>query len=332
MTNRIRWGILGNALIARTQLIPAIQRSVNGEVVGIASRASAPRAAADEFGIKWAFASYEELLAHPEIDAVYIPVPNSEHVPWVIKAAAAGKHVLCEKPLALSLGEWDQAVAACADAGVQLLEAFMYRFHPQHQMVRDLIAAGVIGDVSAIHSSFHFDIGDLRGSNVRLQGPLGGGALNDLGCYTVDIATSLLGRAPESVFATAQFAPDDPTVDVSTGGTLNFGTVQATFNCGFQGTGNSYWVTGNAGRIEVPYAFRPDERGGVGVVRVHREESSEEHVVIGDQYRLQVEAFAQAISAGTGLADSLQQSRNTTQTLDGLRSSLTRGVPTVIRG
>src|SRR5690625_7917065 len=132
MTNRIRWGILGNARIARTQLIPAIQRSVNGEVVGIASRASAPRAAADEFGIKWAFASYEELLAHPEIDAVYIPVPNSEHVPWVLKAAAAGKHVLCGTPLALSLGEWGQAVAACAGAGVPVRAAVLSRFHPPH--------------------------------------------------------------------------------------------------------------------------------------------------------------------------------------------------------
>src|SRR5690625_7497138 len=110
MTNRIRWGILGNARIARTQLIPAIQRSVNGDVVGIASRASAPRAAADEFGIKWAFASYEELLAHPEIDDVYIPVPNREPVPWVMKAAAASKRAHCGPPSALSPGGRADAV------------------------------------------------------------------------------------------------------------------------------------------------------------------------------------------------------------------------------
>ena len=332
MTNPVQWGILGNANIARTQVIPAIQRAKNGAVMAIASRSQAPTAVAEEFDIDRAFSSYEELLADDSVDAVYIPVPNSEHVEWVVKAAEAGKHVLCEKPLALSMAEWDRARSACEKAGVQLMEAFMYRFHPQHQTVRDFIAAGTIGQVSAIHANFHFDIGELEGPNVRLHGNLGGGALNDLGCYAVDITTSLLGRAPEQAFATARFAPADELVDVSTAGTLNFGDVQATFSCGFRGTGDTYSIVGNEGRIDVPYAFRPDQRGGAGTVIVHREGTSQEHTIIGDQYRLQVEAFGAAVQSGTGIEAFIEQSEVTGKTLDALRDALTKGAPTVLRG
>lgn len=330
MSRKISWGILGNARIARTQVIPAIQRSTNGVVSAIASRGSAPEQAAQELGISGAHAGYEGLLADPEIDAVYIPVPNSEHVEWVIRAAEAGKHVLCEKPLALSYGDWERARQACESSGVLLLEAFMYRFHPQHERVRELIASGVIGAVSAIHANFHFDIGELDGPNVRLHGDLGGGSLNDVGCYAIDATTALMGAAPERVFASARYAPHDGRVDVTTAGVMDFGPVRTTFDCGFQGTGDTYTVVGNLGRIEVTHAFRPDVRGDVGSVIVHSADRVEEHVIVADQYRLQVEAFADAVRGATDLAPYTAQSDITVRTLDALRESLETGEPAAV--
>mgnify|MGYP001948433970 CR=1 FL=1 len=177
----MRWGVLSTAKIGLTQVIPAIQRSKNGRVVAIASRnIENAKNVAEDLEIDTAYGSYEELLDDSSIDAVYIPLPNALHKEWVIKAAEKKKHVLCEKPVAVSLEELKEMTDACEKNGIKFMEAFMYQFHPQHQKVKDLIAEGVIGDVAMMRASFTFFLNDS--SHVRLSEDLAGGFMFDVGC------------------------------------------------------------------------------------------------------------------------------------------------------
>ena len=184
MNARIRWGILSTANIAVKRFIPGAQASRNGVVAAIASRDGARASeVAARLGIARSYGSYEELLADPEIDAIYIALPNSLHAEWIVKAAAAGKPVLCEKPLASTSAEAAAAIERCASLGVPLMEAFMYRFHPQHARVRALIDAGAIGELRAVRTAFTFLLEPFPATNVRLNADLVGGALMDVGCY-----------------------------------------------------------------------------------------------------------------------------------------------------
>src|SRR5438128_4501825 len=170
MAERLRWGVLGAANIARRAVIPAIQASSNGEVVALASRdREKGRTVAGELGIARVHQGYEALLADPQVDAVYNPLPNSLHAEWTIRAAEAGKAVLCEKPLARDAAEAQDMVDACAGLGVPLMEAFMYRFHPQNVRVRELLTAGAIGEVGQVRAGFGFRMHPLNPANVRLQ-------------------------------------------------------------------------------------------------------------------------------------------------------------------
>src|SRR3954447_13087611 len=185
--SNVRWGVLSTANIGRRAVLPAIQRSRNGELVAVASRdADKARAFAADLGIPRAYASYEQLLADPEIEAVYIPLPNSMHREWTIKAAQAGKHILCEKPLGLNAAECAEMDAAARQNGVLLMEAFMYRFHPQTERVIQLIRQGAIGHPRLIHAAFTFRLSNP--ANIRLQSDLGGGSLMDVGCYCVNVS------------------------------------------------------------------------------------------------------------------------------------------------
>jgi D-xylose 1-dehydrogenase (NADP+, D-xylono-1,5-lactone-forming) len=196
LNHKLRWGVLSTANIGRAAVIPAIQHSANGEVVAVASRdEQKSHDFAAKAGIGRSYGSYEALLASSDIDAVYIPLPNSLHRAWTIKAAEAGKHVLCEKPLALNAVECAEMETAARRHNVLLMEAFMYRFHPQTEKVLALLHEGAIGEVRLIHSAFTFRVSNP--ANIRLQPQLGGGSLMDVGCYCVNLSRTLAGAQPQ---------------------------------------------------------------------------------------------------------------------------------------
>src|SRR5262245_9159437 len=201
----LRWGVISTGWVART-FISALRDSEDQRVVAVASRDGARAAAlAAEFGVPRAYGAYAELLADPEVEAVYIGLPNSLHAEWTIAAVRAGKHVLCEKPLAVSRAEAEAMFEAARAAGVWLMEAFMYRFHPQTLRVQELITSGAIGQVRLIRAIFCFTVADPN--NVRLSAELAGGALMDVGCYPLNFARMIAGTAPERVAAAARWAP-----------------------------------------------------------------------------------------------------------------------------
>ncbi|WP_407271069.1 Gfo/Idh/MocA family protein [Radiobacillus sp. PE A8.2] len=296
---KLNWGIMSTAGIGQTQVIPAIQRSNNGIVQAIASRGDKAREVATALNIPKAYSSYEQLLDDPEIQAVYIPLPNSLHKEWVIKAAESGKHVLCEKPAALNPDELVEMIQACRNNQVIFMEAFMYQFHPQHGKVKELIESGAVGDVSFMRASFSYFMQD-RDTNIRMNRELGGGSLYDIGCYSLHSICNILNMKPTNIFASAKVDPRNQ-VDTNVAGTLSFNNgVQASFDCSFDLTSrNSYQVVGSKGSIEVNGAFRPDQNENEeGRITVQTEDGMEEFFIQADQYKLQVENFASAIFEG----------------------------------
>lgn len=292
---KIRWGVLSTANIARTEVIPAIRLAENAEMTAIASRGNKVHEVAGELSIPKAYESYDALLDDPEIDAVYIPLPNGLHKEWVEKAAKKGKHVLCEKPVSLTADEAVEMVRVCREQGVKFMEAFMYQFHPQHDRVREIIASGEIGEVRLFKSSHSFYL-ENRDGDIRMDKELGGGALYDLGCYSIHALRTILHTEPLEVQAVAELDPKSG-VDLST--YVHFileNGVKAIIDCSFDMTHrNEYEVVGTKGSIKVPYAFRPDVNGGMGSVIVRSGDVTREEKIRGDIYRLEVEHFSQAI-------------------------------------
>jgi predicted dehydrogenase len=228
----VRWGVLGAANIAVKKVIPAMQRSELSPVVAIASRDLAKaRAAAEELGIARAYGSYEQLLADPEIDAIYNPLPNHLHVPWSIRAAEAGKHVLCEKPIALSASEARELLAVRDRTGVQIGEAFMVRTHPQWHAVRELVASGRIGELRLVVGHFSYYRRDP--ADIRSRAEWGGGALMDIGCYPVMLSRWIFGAEPIDVVAALERDPDLG-VDRLASGILRVPAGQARLPCAGQ--------------------------------------------------------------------------------------------------
>ena len=302
MPDPLRWGVMGNARIARVCVIPAIVKSTNGTVHALASRF--PDAAADLAGkhrIVHVYGDYETLLDDPAVDAVYIPLPNHLHHPWTKKALAAGKHVLCEKPLAQNARQAGEMAAAAADSGRHLMEAFMYRFHPRSRKIRQMIADGRIGAVRLIRSSFCYamadnDLGD--DGNARMHPEMGGGALLDVGCYSVSVARWIMSDEPVRVQAQAVYHRSG--VDVLFAGILRFSggrlaIVEAGFTAALQQT---YAILGTDGAIEMPHdAFIPWEKDAVFTLRSKGREQGQTVVTPGaDEYRLMVEHFAAVVA------------------------------------
>lgn len=293
----VRWGVLGTAKIARTAVDPAIQASGNGELVAVASRDQGrARAFAEGSGIPAWYGDYDRLLEDPSIDAVYIPLPNSDHRPWTIRAAERGKHVLCEKPLGLDEAECRDMAAAAAASGVTLMEAFMYRFHPRTERLLELVRRdGAVGDIQVIRSAFAFRLGDPR--DIRLSPELGGGALMDVGCYCVDVSRRLAGTEPVEVQAFAHW--HDAGVDDRLAGALRFEDgVVAQFDCGMTMDERQLMeVAGSEGSVTVPAAFRPRSADPV-ILRRRAGEETEERLPRIDQYRLMVEHFGECVLEG----------------------------------
>lgn len=299
----VRWGVLSTANIGARAVIPAIQAASNGQLLAIASR---DRARAEAFAARLrpgtrAHGSYEALLADPDIEAIYIPLPNSQHAEWSIRAAQAGKHVLCEKPLAATAAEARRIADACRASGVLLLEAFMYRFHPQTRWVQEQVAAGLIGPVRLVRSNFAFDI-RTRPGDIRLLATLGGGSLMDVGCYPLNYSRMIFGGLPRQ--ATAHVVtPADSEVEQTVAAVLDYGDDRlAIIDCSFQQPPHQRAeVIGETGRIVVEAPFTPFRNDAI--VRVVREDETVEHRIPAvDQYQRQVEHFGACIRAGTPLA------------------------------
>ncbi|MGI2328340.1 Gfo/Idh/MocA family protein [Planococcus sp. YIM B11945] len=290
-----KWGIVSTAGIARAEMIPAILRAENAELAAIASRGMKVYETALEFDIEQAYESYEELLDDPDIDVVYLPLPNHLHKEWVFKAARKGKHVLCEKPVSLTAEEAVEMVRICQENNVKFMEAFMYQFHPQHQRVREIIASGEIGDVMLFKSSHSFFFSDREG-NIRMAKEMGGGSIYDVGCYSIHALRTIMQSEPVEVYAYAELDPETQ-VDLSAYSFLKLenGT-KAILDCSFDMVDrNEYEVIGTKGSIKVPFAFRPDNNGGIGLIMVQTDHFKREEKIYGDIYRMEVEHFSKAV-------------------------------------
>ena len=312
----VRWGVLGAARIAREQVIPAIRRSGCGDVVAVSSASGRAPSYAEDLGLPRAYDSHADLLADPDVDAVYVALPNSLHAHWIVRAARAGKHVLCEKPLVLDGRELDDVDQAVAAAGVQVTEAFMYRHHPQLARLRGLLGSGAMGDLVALQARLHFPLARTAEPDIRLRPDMGGGSLLDLGCYPVDLFGMLTGREPEDVGAVA--VREEPGgVDTRTAAVLRYGDVVATLDCSFDAPmTNTATVVGTRGLVTLTDVFRADLTGGVGTLIVERDGGTERIGVEGDQYAEQVRAFTASLRDGTAAVDDAELSRRTVRTLE----------------
>jgi xylose dehydrogenase (NAD/NADP) len=304
-TGPLRWGILGTARINR-MLIPPLRVSGQNRLLAVASRDLAHgEAYAREWQIGRVHGSYEALLADPELDAVYIPLPNHLHAEWTIKAARAGKHILCEKPLALSVHDVDAMSAACREARVVLAEGFMYLHHPQTLKVKELLDEGAIGELRYLRGAFSFEL--TRPNDVRLRPEWGGGCLWDIGCYPVSFARLLLGQEPLEVYGSQVLGATG--IDETFAGQAVFpGGVLFQFDAGFRTPARAEMeLAGSKGWIRVHHPWRPEQDHPIVL---QREGRTEEILVKGeDRFLLEVEDLCAAVRSGRPPRVSLEFSR-----------------------
>jgi xylose dehydrogenase (NAD/NADP) len=290
MNKKIKWGILGYARIAKLFVIPAIQKSSNSEFYAIASRDEEKLTQCQkEFGNKKAYTNYEALLNDTDIDAVYIPLPNSMHKEWTLKAANKGKHILCEKPLALSKQDAMEMYDTCAKRNVKLMEAFMYRFTNKTKKINEILDSGSLGDIKAIHSAYRFFLN--RPNTIKMKVELGGGSLYDVGCYPVNFVGMITGKQPVEMKADC-FKKDG--VDVSFSAILKYndGTM-ASISSGFNSFDNTFSeIIGTKGRLEILETFSDTSSP---LILTTEEGSKEILVEPTERYLLEVEHFADAI-------------------------------------
>lgn len=296
---KVRWGVLGAANIATRKVIPGMKNCTRAEVVAIASRSlEKAKRAATELELTTAYGSYEELLADPNIDAIYNPLPNHLHVPWSIKAAEAGKHVLCEKPIALSAHETLALIEARDRTGMKIGEAFMVRTHPQWLRAREIVNSGEIGELRSIVSVFSYFNRDAE--NIRNKPEMGGGAMMDIGCYPITMSRFFFGREPARACGLIDRDPELHTDRLSSV-LLDFAPGQAIFTCATQLVPfQRMQIFGTKGRVEleIPYNIPPDKPSRIfiddGSQLAGLSARTEEFPVL-DQYGIQGDAFSQAI-------------------------------------
>lgn len=315
----MRWGILGTARINR-RVIPAMRLARRSELVAVASR---DRSRAEGYAVEWsiprAVAGYQALLDDSNIDAVYIPLPNTDHVPWTLAAIAAGKHVLCEKPLALDPADVDRIAAAAAAAGVVVEEGFMYRHEPLTTRVMGLVNDGAVGTVRAVVSGFTFPLESA--ANIRMDRALGGGALWDVGSYPVTYAQLIAGHEPKLVVGSAHWHPAG--VDDEFMGMLRFdpGGMTANIYAGFRAAYRTWLeVIGSDASLTVPNPFRP---GPLETLELERHGVLEQIAVAGSPeiFVREIEDFEASVLDGVPQVVSLAESRRTAATLQALYAS-----------
>lgn len=304
--DKVRWGVLSTANIGVRQVIPAMQQSSYCEVHAIASRHLAgAEAVAGRLAIPKAYGSYEELLADAEIDAIYNPLPNHLHVHWSIKALEAGKHVLCEKPIAMTAAEAQTLVdAARAYPNLKVMEAFMYRHHPQWQRARQMVAEGKIGELRTIQTIFSYYLDD--GDNIRNIADVGGGAMMDIGCYAVSVPRFVFGAEPRRVAGIVEYDPRFKT-DRLASAILDFGSGTALFTCGTQlSPYQRVNIFGTEGRIEIEIPFNAPAGRPCKVWHEHDGQIEEITLDTCNQYTLQGERFSLAVLNDTPVPTPLE--------------------------
>jgi len=320
MNEKVRWGILGTAKIALTKVIPAMQRSPWCEVVAIASRDIAKaNAAASELYIPNAYGSYEALLSDPSVEVVYNPLPNHLHVPYTIKAAESGKHVLCEKPIALNADEARTLLDVRARTGVRIQEAFMVRTHPQWLETRRLIQTGRIGRLKSISGFFSYFNSDP--ANIRNHVEFGGGALMDIGCYPITISRWMFAAEPLRVLGLIERDPIFGT-DILTTGVLDFAQGQSTFTCSTRLAPYQRMIFfGAEGRIEALIPFNaPNDRPTQILV-----DSEPVEIPTCDQYEIQGSLFSQALRENREQPVPLEDAISNMSVIDAVFRSASKG-------
>jgi xylose dehydrogenase (NAD/NADP) len=332
MADKIRWGILGCAGIVEKAFVPAVLKSRDGVLAGIASRDEA-RAQdwAHRFGFLKAHKSYQDLVDDPAIDAVYNPLPNDLHAEWSIRAMRAGKHVLCEKPMAMNAPEVRAMIQAADSHGVLLMEGFMYKFHPQIAKTLELVREGNIGDVRSVHSSFTFRF-ERDGANYRWFPAMGGGALYDVGCYTISIVRFVLGAEPVSVFAAARIDPATG-IDMTASVLLEFpggrfAHCDASFESHFQ---SRLLVVGSEGTLHLDRAFSAKDFDVViDIVRGGARESAP--IPKADMFLLMIEHFGEAVLGRAPLRFPASDAWHNMRAIDACFESIRTGERVAIAG
>jgi xylose dehydrogenase (NAD/NADP) len=314
------WGILGAGFVTTRAMIPAMQRSRNGHVRALASRDLArAQSLAAQWQIERVYGDYQALLADPEVDAVYIALPNHLHHPWTLRAAQAGKHVLCEKPLARSAREAEQMLEACQQAHVLLMEAAMYRFHPRMQRLKDLVTGGALGSLRFLHSAFSFPLKDT--GNYRNSPAYGGGALLDVGCYCINALCWLSEAFPIGIQAFISYR-EAGGIDLESSALLRFangslGHMQCSFVAAEY---QSLEIVGLQGALMAPLAFTA-WRDDTTLLYLQRDgRFSDERFAPADPYQLMVEHFADVLHGEDSLAYSPQEAVQTLAVLDAIRA------------
>jgi predicted dehydrogenase len=292
---KIHWGVLSTAKIGLDAVLPAMQRGQYSQVIGIASRGlEKAQAAASRLGIPKAYASYEELLEAPDIEAVYNPLPNHLHVPWSIKALEAGKHVLCEKPIGMDVADARRLLETSKQyPTLKVMEAFMYRYHPQWRLAQQLVRDGEIGELRSIHTFFNYYLVDPTAIYNILE--MGGGALRDIGCYAISLSRLIFDSAPEQVFAAIDIDPQFK-IDRLTAGILDFGRGICTFTCSTQLFDlQRVTIMGTHGQVEFELPFNPPIDRPAKIILQTANRIREIELDICDQYTLQGDLFSKAI-------------------------------------
>lgn len=322
---KVRWGQLSTANIGVAKVLPGMKHAQHCEIVAISSRRLADaQAAAKKLGIPKAYGSYEELLADPEVDAIYNPLPNHLHVPWSIKALEAGKHVLCEKPIALTAAQ-AQTLADAAKRFPQLkvMEAFMYRHHPQWQLAKQMVEQGKVGALRTIHSVFAYYNTDPQ--NIRNMADIGGGGLMDIGCYNISLSRWLYGTEPERVSAIVEYDPQLRT-DRLVSGMLDFGSGTATFTCSTQlAPYQRVQIFGTAGRIEIEIPFNAPPNKPCKMWYEHDGKLKTIELPTTDQYTAQGELMSLAILNDTPVPTPLEDAVANMRALEAVIASSRAG-------
>lgn len=326
---KLRWGVLGVSRFAMMKLLPATVRSEHNEVFAIGSRDLArSQQAAAQLGATRAYASYEEILADPEIDVVYIPLPNHMHKEWAIRSLRAGKHVLCEKPLGLNAGEVHEMIAERDRAGRQLMEAFMVRTQPAWVRAKAIVDSGELGELRSVIAAFSYN--NLDAANIRNKADAGGGGIYDIGCYCINFARFILSAEPLRVASVIQRDPNWAT-DRLASAVLEFPQQQAVFTCSTQTVPyQRFHVLGNKGRveIEIPVNSPPDRPTRLFVDIGGALDASGIRVEIfetADQYTIQADEFARALRGERPLPMTLEDSLANMRVIDAVFRSAETG-------
>ena len=318
---KVRWGVLSTARIGVDTVIPAMQAARFTEVTGIASRSGRKaKKAGKQLGIPKTYSSYEALLADPDIDAVYNPLPNHLHVSWTVKALESGKHVLCEKPIGLTSSEGQSLVTAAEHhPELKVMEAFMYRHHPQWQRAKQIVSSGKLGTLKTIQSFFSYFNSDPK--NIRNQADIGGGGLMDIGCYNISLSRFIFEREPSQVIGVVEYDPKFKTDRIASA-ILDFETAHSTFTCSTQLSPYqrvNLFGTDARLEIEIPFNAPGDRPCKMWLQTMGNIETIE--LEMTNQYTVQSELMSRAIIENLPVPTPLQDAVNNMRVIEGIKES-----------